>query len=233
MNWKSITVKQYLELKDALARENEDEVSRAGYAIMALKSWSYDKVNNLPAIRFLALVEALGTLLKSKPLGRAKNRLGWHRINYDVYSMPFRNFIEIQHWIKSPIEEVCHKVLASAVLGNDSTRHSELSRKFLNCRFIDVLASAELILKEITKQNKIFGAAPKEEDDEPRFNVSSSAGFLERYGWIYSATLVAKHRGIKLEEAYELKTVQARNDLLFLSGLSEYEKQSFKDATKE
>jgi len=48
------------------------------------------------------------------------------------------------------------------------------------------------------------------------------------YGWIYQATLIAEHEKIKLDEVYELQTIQALNDLAYLKSKNAYDSEQLK-----
>jgi hypothetical protein len=48
------------------------------------------------------------------------------------------------------------------------------------------------------------------------------------YGWIYQATLIADHEKIKLEDVYNLPTLQALNDLAYLKSKNAYESEQMK-----
>jgi hypothetical protein len=48
------------------------------------------------------------------------------------------------------------------------------------------------------------------------------------YGWIYQATIIADHEKIKLEEVYNLPTLQALNDLAYLKSKNAYESEQMK-----
>ena len=46
---------------------------------------------------------------------------------------------------------------------------------------------------------------------------------MRTYGWIYQASLIAEHERIGLEEVYELKTIQALNDLSYIKSKNAHE----------
>jgi hypothetical protein len=52
---------------------------------------------------------------------------------------------------------------------------------------------------------------------------------MRHYGWIYQATLIAEHEKIKLDEVYELPTIQALNDLAYLKSKNAYEAEQIKN----
>lgn len=53
---------------------------------------------------------------------------------------------------------------------------------------------------------------------------------MRRYGWIYQATLIAEHERIKLDEVYNLTTIQALNDLAYLKSKTAHDRDQMKKA---
>ncbi len=53
---------------------------------------------------------------------------------------------------------------------------------------------------------------------------------MRRYGWIYQATLIAEHEKIKLDEVYNLSTIQALNDLAYLKSKTAHDREQIKQA---
>ncbi len=51
---------------------------------------------------------------------------------------------------------------------------------------------------------------------------------MRQFGWIYQATLVAEHERIKLEEVYQMMTIQFLNALSYLKAKAEHEKEQRK-----
>ena len=52
--------------------------------------------------------------------------------------------------------------------------------------------------------------------------------FMRTYGWIYQAQLVSKHEGIRLEEVYDLTTLQFLNDLSYIKSKASYDAEQLK-----
>jgi aryl carrier-like protein len=53
---------------------------------------------------------------------------------------------------------------------------------------------------------------------------------MRLYGWIYQATLIAEHEKIKLDEVYDLPTLQALNDLSYLKSKQAFDSEQMKKA---
>lgn len=66
----------------------------------------------------------------------------------------------------------------------------------------------------------------EESTDEASREVGGN--FMAKFGWIYQATIVAEHEKIKLDEVYQLPTIQFLNDLSYLKAKSAYENEQIK-----
>jgi len=65
-------------------------------------------------------------------------------------------------------------------------------------------------------------------EDEQTASRDTVSGFMQRFGWIYQATIVAEHEKIRLEQVYEMMTIQFLNDLSYLKAKAEYDKEQIK-----
>ena len=76
----------------------------------------------------------------------------------------------------------------------------------------------------------LFDLGNDGEGDDERGLRDNSGGFMRRYGWIYQATLIAEHERIKLDEVYELPTIQCLNDLSYIKSKSAHDSEQMKKA---
>jgi hypothetical protein len=53
---------------------------------------------------------------------------------------------------------------------------------------------------------------------------------MQRFGWIYQATIIAEHERIKLEDVYEMSTLQALNDLSYIKSKNAHDREQMKQA---
>lgn len=247
MQWKDLTVRQYQEIQDAM-NASTDDFDRVCFVITVLFNLTHDEVNNLEPERFFKLKDKVEKLFSANPTGAPVSRLGRYRINYDVQNYKWRQYVEIQHWLKEPLEFNFHLILASAAnpfLGyNKSEGHKKRAAKIMNYCFLSAWFSTRKILENLERLNKLFieELEPEEDEDkseeelldenmpEPDFG---GTGFEEKWGWIYSTKRIAEHRGITLDEAYELSAIQALNDLQFIKDLQKHEEKLFEDAKRK
>ena len=68
-------------------------------------------------------------------------------------------------------------------------------------------------------------------EDDSFSSGGSGEQFMRRFGWHYQSELVARYEGIKLDEAYQLPTIQYLNDLAYLKEKANYEREAIKKAS--
>ena len=74
----------------------------------------------------------------------------------------------------------------------------------------------------------LFQEGIDQSGDEHNGGRDVSGNFMQRYGWIYQATIIAEHERIRLEEVYELPTIQALNDLSYIKSKNAFDKEQMK-----
>ena len=78
----------------------------------------------------------------------------------------------------------------------------------------------------------LFGERVESEDDgEP--DQSIERVFARYYGWIYSATVVADHERITLDQAFELPVLQFLNGLAYMKMKNKVEAKQMEDLKKK
>jgi hypothetical protein len=83
-------------------------------------------------------------------------------------------------------------------------------------------------IQAIDRQFKgLFDEQPGTEENDAKHRGLGS-GFMEKFGWIYQATIVAEHEKIKLDEVYELPIMQFLNDLSYIKAKSAYDADQLK-----
>jgi hypothetical protein len=87
-------------------------------------------------------------------------------------------------------------------------------------------------LSSIQRLDKEFSGLFKGGNDEggndDNRGRENDRGFMSIYGWIYQATLISDHEKIKLDEVYNLPTLQALNDLAYLKSKNAYDSEQMK-----
>ena len=74
----------------------------------------------------------------------------------------------------------------------------------------------------------LFGKSDDGGEDEQGGGREGMGGFMQHYGWIYQAKLVADFEGIPLDKAFDLPTINFLNDLAYLKAKIEHDNELIK-----
>jgi hypothetical protein len=86
-------------------------------------------------------------------------------------------------------------------------------------------------IQRLDKEFKgLYDSGLDSERDDGRGGRDDDGSFMRSYGWIYQATIIAEHERIKLEEVYELATIQALNDLSYIKSKNAHDARQMKQA---
>ena len=232
MKWKDITLATFQQL-EAINNQGLTDIDRVLYSICVVYKKTEHQINNEDPKKVVRMMGELN--LFATPFNpRAQSRMGKYIINYDVSSITFGQYIELAYYLSKGQIECGHLILATMSkqwLRNHSTRdHNSKAEYFLQQPIEYVVGSLKAIQDGFESFNSryksLFGLD---------VNVSGDVegnDFNRRYGWIYSATCVAEHERITLDEAFVLPVIQAFNDLAFLKAKGKYEMEQFKKQHK-
>ena len=74
----------------------------------------------------------------------------------------------------------------------------------------------------------LFGKRISEERSEQDGSGADTERFIEIFGWIHNAKMVAEHEGIPLEQVWNLGVIQFLNDLLYLKMKDKYDAEQLR-----
>lgn len=218
-----MTVAQFQRINE-INETTPDSVEQLGWMVCEVFGLSYDEVDGMSAKKF----EKYAAMLQ-RMLNRKEPRFFRILFETDATKITFGQFVEVQYWLRQSVPAVLDLVAASIL--KDRTDHKEDAawlreqplRKVLPPvqKFIDSLNELVASYKGLFENDE---AEEEEEQVRPMRKGPDVHPFIEQYGWIYSATEIAAHEGIKLDEVYELPVIQALNDLSYLKSKQQYNK---------
>ena len=74
----------------------------------------------------------------------------------------------------------------------------------------------------------LFGTGDDEERDGEMESGDALQQFSKKFGWIYSATQIAKHQRTELEKVWSMKIIPALNTLAYLKAKVLHDKELIK-----
>jgi hypothetical protein len=247
-SWKDITVEKYQFVNEIYKQEGED-IDKVINVLAVLLDSTPKEIGNLSIPNFHRLSSYVNALCQNIPQSEPKKWIKAngkrYYVNYNVESHRLAQYIEVQHFLKGGLIDNLHLIMASVVQPsrffikqkNDSNKHQEIAQDLLKANFIDLYNSGVFFCQVFTEFNKGYSGLlelnnePIESEEVvPDFEESDE--FQQRYGWIFSATQVAQHERITLDQAYDLNIVQAFNDLSYLKALKKHEEKLNKQYAK-
>jgi len=230
MNWKNITLQQFQQISIINADEELDEADKLLFIISILYDKTDYQLGRISTTKLKRLINSVNNIFTSEINIKQKNRFGIYKLNYDIASIRFGQYVELSYFIQQDSTQKAHNILASIAaplfFKNDSKNHSKISNYFLKQPITNVLGSIKTLLDALQSFNENYkGLFDSGIVDD---NVDSIHPFNKYYGWIYSATLIKEHEGITLEQAFNLPVRQALNALAYLKSKGLYEEEQLK-----
>jgi len=224
-NWNKITLFKFQQISEINARENTSDIDKALFAtcvVFDLTEYQLDNMNPRKASKLLAKVTKIFSQeLKPEP----KATIGDYVINYTPSKLTFGQFITLAFYVSRNAIQFAHQIFAT-LADPDDTFQQERADFFLKQPIAKMIGSLKLFVERFRAFNREY---------ETLFGVGTEEGkkieqdpFQKQYGWIYSATRVADHNRITLDEAFGLPVRVAFNDLAYLKAKDKFDEQQFK-----
>lgn len=225
MKWQDITLQQFQFIDRVNNDPDYDEMERLLHTTCILFGHTEYTISQLPIEKVKKLIAKTTKLFSNPCPDTPKKRIGRYFIDYNMDNIRLGQYVELTHFIQSGPVENADKILASVAhfpfKKNNSINHPKIADYFLQSPVTDVIGSAKAVIESFGKLNEQYkGLFSGGESVTDPFN--------KYYGWVYSATSVAEHERITLEQAFDIPIRQALNDLAYLKSKAEYDKAQIK-----
>lgn len=225
-NWNKITLFKFQQISEINGRENLSDIDKALFAtcvVFDMTEYQLDNTHPKKAQKLLAKVTKIfSEELKPEP----KETIGEYVINYVPARLTFGQFITLAFYVSRNAIQYAHQIFATLADPDDKFQQ-ERADFFLKQPVASIMGSLKLFMERFRSFNKEY---------ELLFGVGTEEGkkieldpFQKQYGWIYSATRVADHNRITLDEAFALPVRVAFNDLAYLKAKDKFDEQQFKN----
>jgi hypothetical protein len=225
-NWDNVSLAKFQQINEISNRKDLDDTDKLLLQLCAFHDMTHYELNDLGAGKVAKLGMQLARILKSVFNPSAYEMIGEYMVNYFPDEMTLGQYIEVIYFISQDMIQNAHKILASItnVKGekNNSDHHVIKSEYFLLKSVSETMGCLVHFKNQFQKFNdrykSLFGIGKDSAEIE-------SDPFFKQYGWIFSATMVADHNRISLDEAYRLPVVQAFGDLAYLKAKGKFEER--------
>lgn len=229
MKWRNISLEQFQFINAINDNHDFDELDKVMHTTLVVFNKTENEAVKMGVVKMRDMSEKT-TNLFAKPFSPTKySRIGYYILNYNIEKLRFGQYIELNYFLqKDPIENA-HYILASIahlpLLNNNSKRHEAVRLCFLKKPISKIAGSLAHLIERFSEFNKEYSGLFDINDEG---EVPYSDPFNKNYGWIYSATQVAEHERVTLEEAFDIPVRQALNDLSYLKAKKQYDENQLK-----
>lgn len=230
MRWANISLEKFQLISSINGNPEYDELDKLLHTACVIFNKTERQLSTTKIKRVKRLIAKTSKLSqKPFPISPSK-RIGYYFLNYNIESMRFGQYIELCYFLQKDTIETAHNILASIshlpFKKNNSNNHKKAGEYFLRAPISKAGGSVKHLIEEFSKFNKEYASLfDLPEDDEQAIEEEQSHvhPFNKTYGWIYSATMVAEHERITLDQAFDLPARQALNALSYLKSKKQYE----------
>lgn len=231
MTWNKITLGKYqqIDLINSQEQPDIDKVLFSACVVFDITEYEMDNTDPKQAVKMMAKMQSI---FETPLIPKALTKIGKYVINYDVSKMTFGQYIELAFFLadRTKVTQYAHYIMATIsrqrLRKHTARDHRKKANYFLNQPVDKVIGCVNRVVDSFnefnTEYKSLFGVDP-----DVAGNVQNEE-FNKRHGWIYSATQVAQHEGIKLDEAFALPVRHAFNDLVYLKAKRKYEVEQLK-----
>lgn len=217
-----LTLEKYQAIQAISDDKSLSDIDKTLYCICAL--WDYapeelDKEDPLKVVKMAAKIEKIFKFKVTAP-----TIIGIYKIDYNISNITFGQYIDLSFFFSFDAVEKSNYVVATMAKSVIKKSHPQKAGFFLKSHVAMVVGAMDRIRTGFMALNKEFGALfGLDEDLEQSVTENFQKEFNKRYGWIYSAEVVAAYERISIDDCYKLPARQVLNDLVYLKAKQKYE----------
>jgi hypothetical protein len=228
MSWNKITLYKFQKIEQ-INKQGIEDLDKVLWSVCFAFDYTEKQLDELSIKKVDKLAAKMTAIFNSELKPSPVKRIGKYFINYDISSFTLGQYIELAFFLQQPIQHA-HYILASVSntlwRKNNAGHHRRKANYFLTQPITKVTGTVSQVVDNYNSFNKeyqwLFGL-----DKEVNGDVQEDK-FNKQHGWVYSATQIAEHERISLEQAMSLPIRQAFNDLAYLKALGKYQDEQIK-----
>lgn len=235
MTWNNITLGKYQQI-DKINGEEQPDIDKVLFITCVIFDMTEYEMDNTEPAKAVKMMAKMQSIFETPFSPKSLTKIGRYVINYDVSKMTFGQYVELAFFLadKTKITQYAHYIMATISRQwhrkHTAKDHRKKANYFLSQPVDKVIGCVNRIVESFNQFNVeykgLFGV------DKSVSGDVQDEEFIKRYGWIYSATQVAKHEGITQDAAYALPVRQALNDLGFIKAKAKYEADQLRTSNK-
>ena len=221
-----LTLEKYQAIQAISDDKSLSEIDKTLYCICALWDYAPEQLDKEDPRKVVKMAAKLGKIFQFKVT--APTIIGIYKVDYNISNITFGQYIELSYFFSFDAVEKSNYIVATMAKPLHPFRgkgvHPKKANFFLHSHVAAIVGAMDKIRAGFMALNKEFGALfGLDEDLEQFITENFQKEFNKRYGWIYSAEVVAAYERISIDDCYKLPARRVLNDLVYLKAKQKYE----------
>jgi hypothetical protein len=198
-----------------------DDITQMALLICHVFNKTYEQVNNMHPTTFTKYVAKLQkkfTSISKRPFYRKQLLIT------DAKQITFGQFVDLMHFYPQGEIEGMHLIAATILKKRkDVFKDAEKIDKLNVNRILSDYNKFNLSFKDLIDSYKGLFEIDDEQEEQPQ--RMSGSNFMQKYGWVYSATQLKELIGKPLEDVFKMNVVEGLNYLSYLKAYAYHMKE--------
>lgn len=219
---KEISLFKFQQIDEYMSRKDLDEQEKLFFTVCVVYDFTEYELDKMDIRKVWKLINKVNKVFEKELHPKPMDQIGAYEPNYDPNTYTLGQFISLSAYTQAYVKHA-HRILG--VITGDAETTFERADYFLEQPMDKTVGSIKFFLGNfkqfLSKYKSLFGLGDESE-------VSDGHPFQKNWGWIYSATKVAEHNRVTLEEAMQLNVRQAFGDLAYLKAKDSFDAEQIK-----
>lgn len=220
-----ISLYKFQQIDEYMSRTDLDDQDKLFFAVCVVFDYTEYELDKTDVKKVFRMCMKVTRMLQKEMNQKSYKKIGVYEPNYDPSTYTLGQFISLSTWSQQYISNA-HKILSTITQpGIDIGNQDERADYFLSVPMNRTVGSIKYFMENfrafLSKYKRSFGL-------DKNADVDDSHPFMTKWGWIYSATRVALHNGVSLDEAMQFNVKQAFNDLAYLKAKDSFDAEQIK-----
>lgn len=217
-----LTLEKYQAIEAITADKSLSEIDKTLYCICALWDYAPEELDKEDPKKVVKMAAKLTKIFQFKIT--APTIIGIYKIDYNINNITFGQYIDLSFFFSFDTLEKSNYIVATMAKSVVKKSHPQKAAYFLKSHVAAVTGAMDKIRSGFMALNKEFASLfGIDEDLEHSVKDTFQQQFNKRYGWFYSAEIVAAYERISIEDCYKLPAKRVLNDLVYLKAKQKYE----------
>ncbi len=220
---RKLTLYQFQKIDTYMSRKDISDINKSFYSVCVVYDLTEHALDQMDVRKVYKMVNRVNRMLKESSLEKVFKQFGEFTVCYNPVEYTLGQFISLSFYLSSGYMANAHKILGVATGQDEANDRADYFREQPMRRLTGGLKQLMLNFKGFLHQYKDLFGLSVDNAEEVQANP-----FQKKYGWIFSATMIAEHCRITLDDAFKMNVVDAFFHLGYLKAKAKYDEQQIK-----